>query len=130
MAEPTNEELMDAWHEHRRRQLGEIAENGTLHAQSPIDGKPVDPQTGKLLTYEEMKQRFLAAQGRGVGWEVPDTTEHDINVPTPQSGKLRDQNGNFISYESAREMYFSKMGRVDPAKKQQHWQHPLEHSCP
>lgn len=73
MAEQTNEELMDAWHEHRRRQLGEIAENGTLHAQSPTHDKPVDPQTGKP----------------------------------------RDEKGNFINYASALEMFFAKMCCVE-----------------
>lgn len=120
---PTHEELVAAWQESlaRKRGLGQIANAPDLQAQgnSAIHGKP-------SLSYAEMKQEFDRRRGisrnsdGSPSWQTPDNSEHSRDMPKPSEGPLRDQNGNFCSYESARARFFELQGRKDPllAKKQ------------
>jgi hypothetical protein len=107
---PSQEELIAAWQESlaRKKGLGQFANAPDLQAQgnSAIHGKPTQ-------SYSELKAEFDRRRGVSKGWEVEDTTEHDIsNKQSPQTGHLRDHDtGNFIDYQTAKRLFYAKMGR-------------------
>jgi hypothetical protein len=125
--EPTMEEMKEAWLKMRQKQFEDITANGKQEGRditqlkSPLQGRPIDPKTGKFLSYEDMKRRFLAAQGRGRGWQTPDSDiEHDISVSTPATGKP------LQSFESMRERWYELQGKLPPEKLEQKWKDRLK----
>lgn len=119
--QPSDRELREEW---QRRRAQEAQRNTSADQDQDISQlkspsanvRPTDPKTGAPMSYEDMRNAFDRAIGVSKGWEVADTSDHDISqIPKPSDGRLKNDSGQYISYEDARRIWFEKQGRKDPS---------------
>jgi hypothetical protein len=108
-------EIQEEWKQRRQNQSND--EQDICKLKSPASNtRPIDPRTGQYLSYEDMKSRFLTAQGRGSGWQTPDTTDHDITAPRPSENIKPSQ-----SYEQMKKLWYEKQGKRSPDEMRAKW---------
>ena len=115
--QPTDAEII---FEYKQRRLREAESRNSATTErrdaslpkSSSEGRLRDQQ-GNYISYSEAKRQYDQRLGKSKGWDTPDNTEHNIDVPKLNEGLPK------LSYDEMREAFFARMGRKDPlvAKK-------------